>query len=160
MLKLSAVILLSLGLTGLQAQEAIPSSGGNATGIGGSASFSVGQAFFTTNTATNGYSIAEGVQQPYEISVVIGIEQAKGINLECVAYPNPVCDILKLKVESKQLKDLSFKLFDINGKLIDIKKVDSEEISINMSKLVPAIYFLKVIQPNKEIKTFKIIKKF
>ena len=46
----------------------------------------------------------------------------------------------------------------MNGKLIESKKVENNETSIVMSNLVPATYFLKVIQDNKEIKTFKIIK--
>ncbi len=44
-LKLSAIFLLGLGLTGLQAQEPIPATGGNASG-----SYSVGQVVYTTNT--------------------------------------------------------------------------------------------------------------
>jgi len=42
-LKLSAVLLLGLGLTGLQAQESVNATGGNASGSGGSVSYSVGQ---------------------------------------------------------------------------------------------------------------------
>lgn len=65
-LKLSALLLLGLGLTGLQAQESVNATGGNASGSGGSASYSVGQVVYTTNTGTNG-TVAQGVQQPFEI---------------------------------------------------------------------------------------------
>ena len=79
---LTAVMLLGLGgLTSLQAQEAIPATGGEASGSGGSASYTVGQVVYTTNVGTNGNSVAEGVQQPYEISVVTGIPEAKDISL-------------------------------------------------------------------------------
>ena len=71
--KLSAVLL--LGLTSLQAQTAIIASGGNASGSGGSMSFSVGQIVYNTNSGTNA-SVAEGVQQPYEISVFTEIRNA------------------------------------------------------------------------------------
>lgn len=156
-LKLSAVLLLGLGLTGLQAQETIPATGGNATGSGGSASYSVGQVVYTTNTGTNG-SVAQGVQQPFEISVVTGIEQTKGINLSVSAYPNPATDFLMLKVENYDNGNLSYQLFDMNSKLLQNKKVTSNQTSIVMSNLVPATYFVKVIQENKEVKTFKVIK--
>ncbi|MGC8754863.1 MAG: hypothetical protein ACP5QJ_07625, partial [Thermosulfidibacteraceae bacterium] len=73
-LKLSAVLLLGLGLTGLQAQESVNATGGNASGNGGTVAYSVGQVVYTTNTGTNG-SVAQGVQQPFEISVVSGIEE-------------------------------------------------------------------------------------
>jgi hypothetical protein len=157
-LKLSAVLLLGLGLTGLQAQESVNAIGGNASGSGGSASYSVGQVVYTTNTGTNG-SVAQGVQQPYEISVVTAIEVAKGINLSITAYPNPTTDYLQLKVESETLKDLSFQLYDINGKLLQTKKLTGTKTQIKMSSYVPSTYFVKVIAGNQSIKEFKIIKK-
>jgi hypothetical protein len=156
-LKLSAILLLGLGLTGLQAQEIVNATGGNASGSGGSASYSVGQVVYTTNTSTSG-SVAQGVQQPYEISVVTAIEEAKGINLSVSAYPNPTTDYLQLKVESEKLNDLSYQLYDMNGKILQSEKLNGTETQINMSNLVPATYFVKVIQGNKEVKTFKIIK--
>jgi hypothetical protein len=156
-LKLSAILLLGLGLTGLQAQEAISASGGNASGSGGTASYSVGQIVYTTNTGTNG-SVAQGVQQPFEISVVTGLEEAKGINLSVSAYPNPTTDFLNLKVENYDNTNLSYQLFDISGKLLETKNITGNQTSIVMSNLVPATYFVKVILGNKEVKTFKIIK--
>lgn len=71
-LKLSAVLLLGLGLTGLQAQTSVNATDGDVSGSGGSVSYSVGQVVYTTHTGTSG-SVAEGVQQPYEISVVTGL---------------------------------------------------------------------------------------
>lgn len=71
-MKLSAIIILAMALTELKAQEAIPASGGNATGSGGSVSYSVGQVEYSSNTGSGG-SVAAGVQQPYEISVVTGL---------------------------------------------------------------------------------------
>jgi hypothetical protein len=159
--KLSAVILFSLALNGLQAQQTIPTSGGDASGIGGSVSYSIGQMVYTTNTGTNG-SVAQGVQQPFEISVVTSIDEAKDITLQCTAYPNPTTDLLTLKIDASaklSIQSLSCQLFDISGKLLETKKVEGSETSIAMGSLVPATYFLKVIQNNKEIKTFKIIKK-
>lgn len=156
-LKLSAVILLGLGLTGLQAQESVNTTGGNATGSGGSVSYSVGQVVYTTNTGTNG-SVAQGVQQPYEISVVTAIEGAKGINLSVTAYPNPTTNNLTLSTGEFDISNLSFQLYDMNGKLLQNEKITGNQTSIVMSDLVPATYFVKVIQGSKEVKTFKIIK--
>lgn len=160
--KLELIILFFLCITGLQAQESIPASGGNASGSGGTVNYTVGQVVYTTNTGTNG-SIAQGVQQPYEISVVSGIEQAQDINLICTAYPNPATDFLTLKVENYDNENLSYQLFDISGKLLKNKKITGNETSIDMSNLVSAIYFLKIVKTQgiasqKEVKTFKIIK--
>jgi len=156
-LKLSAVLLLGLGLTGLQAQESVNASGGDATGSGGTVTYSVGQVVYTTNTGTSG-SVAQGVQQPYEISVVTGIEEAKDINLTVTAYPNPTTDYLTLSIGEFDISNVSYQLYDMNGKLLQSEKVTGNQTSIVMSNLVPANYFVKVIQGNKEVKIFKIIK--
>ena len=156
-LKLSAVLLLGLGLTGLQAQESVNATGGNASGSGGSISYSVGQVAYQTHTGTNG-SVAQGVQQAYEISVITAIEQAKGISLSVTAYPNPTTDYLTLEVKDFEFSTLSFQLYDMNGKLLQSEKITGNQTSILTSNLLPASYFIKVIQGNKEVKTFKIIK--
>ena len=160
-LKLSAVLLLGLGLTGLQAQESVNATGGNASGSGGSASYSVGQVVYTTNTGTNG-SVAQGVQQPYEISVVTAIEEAKGINLSVSAYPNPTTDYLTLEVDASttlSIQSMTYQLFDMQGKLLQSKKITGNQTSIVMGNLVPAIYFVKVIQNKKKKKIFKVVKR-
>ena len=156
-LKLSALLFLGLGLTGLQAQTSVNATDGDVSGSGGSVSYSVGQLAYTTNTGTNG-SVSEGVQQPFEISVVTGIEEAKGINLSVSAYPNPTTDYLTLSIGEFDISNLSYQLYDMNGKLLQNAKITGNQTSIVMSNLVPANYFVKVIQGNKEVKTFKIIK--
>jgi hypothetical protein len=156
-IKLSAVLLLVLGLTELQAQTSINATSGNASGSGGSASYSVGQVVYTTNTGTSG-SVAQGVQQPYEISVVKANEKAKNINLLVSAYPNPTKDYLTLEVKEFEISNLHFQLYDMNGKLLQSKKITGNQTSIVMSNLAPATYFVKVIQGNIEVKTFKINK--
>ncbi|HCX99957.1 MAG TPA: T9SS C-terminal target domain-containing protein [Bacteroidales bacterium] len=156
-LKLSAVLLLGLGLAGLQAQESVNATGGNALGNGGSASYSIGQVVYTTNTGTNG-SVAQGVQQPYEISTVSGIEEAIGINLTITAYPNPTSDYLTLSINEFDISNLSYQLFDMQGKLLLSTKITNEKTSIVMSNLIPAVYFVRVMEGIKNVKTFKIVK--
>lgn len=156
-LKLSALILLSFGLTGLQAQNSVNATSGNASGSAGSASYSVGQVTYQTHTGTNG-SVTEGIHQPYEISAVTGIEEAKGITLSLTAYPNPVTNYLTLSIDEFDISNLLFQLYDMNGKLLQSEKITGNQTSIVMRNLVPANYFIKVFQGNKEIKTFKIIK--
>lgn len=156
-LKLSVIILLGIGISGLRAQEAIPATGGNASGSGASASYSVGQIVYTTNTGTNG-SVAQGVQQPFEISLITGLEEAKDINLTVSAYPNPTTDYLTLSAAYFNNSKLSYQLYDMNGKLLETKKLEGNQTSIVMSNLVPTTYVVKVAESNKVIKTFKIIK--
>lgn len=157
-LKLFTLFVFGYGLYGLQAQNSVITTGGNASGSGGSVSYTVGQVVYSSTVGTNG-SVSEGVQQPYEISIISGFEEVSGITLNCTAYPNPTSDFLILRIENDLLKHISYQLFDVNGKLLDTKKIKGIQTSIVTSYLVPAIYFLKVIQSDKEIKTFKIIKK-
>jgi hypothetical protein len=156
-LKLCITLLLGLGVTGLRAQESLLTSGSSASGSGGSVSYSVGQIVYTTNTGTNG-SVSQGVQQPFEISVITGLEEAKYINLSVLVYPNPTANVLQLKIENEEWKDLSYQLFDLNGKLIETKKLEANVTKIVMTNLVPATYALKVNNNQKTLKSFKIIK--
>lgn len=155
--KLCAILLLGLGLTGLQAQEAIPATGGNASGSGGSVSYSVGQVAVNTNTGTTG-SETQGVQQPYEISVVTGLPEAEEISLDFSAYPNPASDYIRLKAENYKTENLTYQLLDLSGQVLESKKLDKSETIIGMNNFASAAYFLKVIRDKKEVKTFKIIK--
>ncbi|MEI6347711.1 MAG: T9SS type A sorting domain-containing protein [Bacteroidota bacterium] len=156
-LRLTALIFISFGLIGVQAQETIPASGGNSSGGGGSVSYSVGQITYSTNSGSNG-SVLQGVQQPFEISEITAIEEAKGINLSLSVSPNPVTDHLTLRISDFEISNLSYQLYDLNGKLIETKNIESNQIGIETINLVPATYFLKVVQRKKEVKTFKIIK--
>ena len=162
-LKLS-VLLLSLGLTA-QAQQATVTAGGTASGNGGTVSYSIGQVVYTTATGTTG-SVSQGVQQAYEITAVTGIEEAKEISLEVSAYPNPTTDNLTLTIgASTSFNDqpMSYKLYDMNGKVIETQKIINDQTIIVMSNLLPANYFLTVVKTMdgkspQEVKTFKITK--
>lgn len=157
-IKLSTLLLMcGLGLTGLDAQEAIPATGGNATGSGGSVSYSLGQIAYTTSSGLGG-SVARGVQQPYVISVVDGVDEPDGISLNYLIFPNPTTDFVQLKVENFQSEILSYRLYDLNGKLLENKKINESETRINMRTLANSTYFLKIIERNIEIITYKIIK--
>jgi hypothetical protein len=150
-----SVLLLSLGLTA-QAQQAITACGGDASGSGGIVAYSLGQIVYTTNTGTTG-SVAQGVQQPYEISIVLGIDN-HSINLELTAYPNPTTNYLTLNVGTAELSTMNFHLYDIGGKLIESRKIISSSETITMENSPTTTYFLKVTNNNKEVKIFKIIK--
>ena len=153
-----ALLFILFSTLNTNAQEAIVASGGDASGTGGSVSYTVGQVAYTTASGTGG-SVAAGVQQPYEISVTTAIENTEDILLEFSAYPNPTTDVLKLRTGERDFESISYRLFDMNGKLIKAGQITDPETSVDMQNLAPSVYFIKVIQNDKEIKTFKIIKK-
>ncbi len=160
--RLFAILMLVIGLTALHAQQTITAAGGNAAGSGGSVSYSVGQVFYTTNTGTGG-SVLQGVQQPYEISLVTELDEGKGISVQCSVYPNPAASYLIVHFDSEVKAQFSAYLFDMNGKLLTTRNIEGNDTRIDMSNLVIATYFLKIVQTKnaasqREIKTFKIIK--
>jgi len=154
-LQVNALFLL-FGLGGLQAQDAVPTTGGEASGSGGTVHYSIGQVVYTTNNGTSG-SVAQGVQQPFEISTISGID-VRNINLELSVFPNPTVDYLSLKVENSELSTFNFQLYDIQGKLVMSKQLSSKSTTIDMKNLPTSTYLLKVTDDQKWIKTFKIIK--
>jgi hypothetical protein len=141
-----------------EGQETIPATGGLATGSGGTAAYVAGQLVFNLIIGTSG-SIIQGVQQPFEISVVTAIANTEDITLECIVYPNPTNGIIKLVIKSFEDGKMRFLLYDMNGILLQEKKIEDSETVISMENLLPSIYFLKVIKGNLEVKVFKIIKR-
>jgi hypothetical protein len=156
-IKLISVFITTIGFSSSYAQKAITTLGGNAFGSGGSVSYSVGQLVCKTNNNTQ-FSIIEGVQQPYEILVVTGLEEAQGINLINAVYPNPTTNFATLKIENYKIENLSYQFNDVNGKLLLNKKITSSETHIPMETFSVGSYFLNVIHNNTAIKSLKIIK--
>jgi hypothetical protein len=146
-----------LSLTIVRGQSVIPAAGGNVTGSGGSVSYTIGQVTYHTY-GTNG-TVAEGVQQPYEISVVTAVENTEGITLEYKVYPNPTRDLITLTIKPFDHDNLRFRLYNLNGILLLDRKIESEETEISLESFSYAMYLLKVIKGNQEIKIFKIIKR-
>lgn len=156
-LKITAIIpFLFLVIIDLQAQKTVPSTGGEATGTGGASSYTIGQVVYSNYTGTNG-SVAQGVQQPYEISTTIGVKLVE-INLDLAAYPNPTQGALLLNIGNYNNEKLTYQLYDIQGKLLSSKQVIDSTTSIDMQNLPTSTYLLNVQDGNTLIKTFKIVK--
>jgi hypothetical protein len=155
---LSALLLSSLWVLSVQGQTTISTTGGNATGSGGSVSYTIGQIFYNTFSGTNGI-VAQGVQQPYEISVVTAIENTEGITLEYIVFPNPTSGLIKLIIRPFDQENWRFRLYELNSILLQDKKIENEETEISLESLSASVYFLKVINNNREVKVFKIVKR-
>jgi hypothetical protein len=138
------------------AQRTVSTAGGNISGANGNVSYTLGQMTYTTNLGANG-SMSQGVQQPFEIQTILG-EAIFNINLQLAIYPNPTSNWLNLTIKNTEFSKLSYQLLDLNGKIIFTEKISSGISSIQMERLPSAIYILKVIDSNKELKTFRIIK--
>lgn len=159
-LSLIVSVLIRLCLTGTQAQETIPVAGGDALGVTGSASYTVGQIVFTTNSGING-EVSEGVQQPYAVSITKGLENAEKFGIECFIYPNPVTDQLKLRISRNNellFSNCSYRLYSSSGTLIQSNRITDQESIIQMGYLARSSYNLQVFNQKSLIVEFTIIK--
>ena len=147
--------LFSFSLNAQTSHQVLSATGGDASGSGGTVAYSVGQIVYTTNTGTTG-SVAQGVEQAYEISSV-GIKET-ALNISLSIFPNPTSDYLTLKVEDYNNEALSYNLLDQQGKLVMNEQITNQETQVAMSTLARGAYFINVLQANKKIQTFKIIK--
>ncbi len=141
----------------IQAQEAVYTSGGNGSGSGGTIGYSIGQLAF--NEVSDGtFSVSQGVQQPIETSTVLSLEGYQHLNLNLLVFPNPTKEVVKLSFKNEYENKLTYKLVDINGRLIQTKDELKANETIDMKSLSSAIYYLTIFENNLVIKTFKIIK--
>jgi len=148
-------ILLFFVFSKTHAQEVILTSGGYASGSGGTASYSIGQIVQNTITGTNGSAI-QGIQF-YIASSTLAITDFE-TNLSISTYPNPTSSFLNIKVQGNQENTLSYKLFNILGELLISGDIKNNTAEINVEQLPSATYLLRVSNSNNITKTYKIIK--
>ena len=147
--------LLSFSVNAQTSHQVLSATGGDASGSGGTVAYSVGQIVYSTSTGTTG-SVAQGVEQAYEISSV-GIKET-ALNISLSIFPNPTSDYLTLKVQDYNNEALSYSLLDEQGKLVLNEQITNQVTQVAMSNLARGAYFINVLQENKKIQTFKIIK--
>lgn len=141
-----------------QAQEAVLSTSNNAGGSNGSVSYSVGQTAYLSQSGANGF-IIEGVQQPYEIQFMPGVEEMKDNAIECLVFPNPTTREVTLKIEPWSRKKFRYRLSGIRGELILENPVETSQQVIPMETLSSGTYFLTLLEKETTLKTYKIIKR-
>lgn len=152
---LSCFLLCSIAARG---QATIPATGGTARGTEGSVTYTVGQIANSVTTGTNGF-IIQGVQQPYEISTVTAIEDTEYITLGYSVYPNPTGGAIKLVISSFNDQNFRFQLYSLNGTILREAKVLDKVTEIPMDIYKSAVYFLRVIRDDREVKVIRIVKR-
>jgi hypothetical protein len=140
----------------LYSQSNTVSAGGDAEGDNGSISYSIGQVVYTSAQGSNG-NVNQGVQQPYDVGVVTGIEEA-GINLS--VFPNPTAGMLTLNVAGEDASLLSYQLFDGSGRLIDSNNKLNSTTTISLETYATGVYTLSVSRNNKQVKSFRVVRNY
>lgn len=145
----------------VNAQSVIVSVGGDVQNSNGSVSYTVGQIAVETAVSNEGsVSVAEGVQQPYEIQTV-GVNNYPQIVLNAKVYPNPTENLAQLELNGFEIPDNGLKayLYDGNGKLLQTLTITDDITSFQIGQYATGNYLLEVKSGNNSLKTFKIVRK-
>jgi len=86
-------------------------------------------------------------------STNIATIQETGISL----FPNPVRDELTLEIK-EDLQNLTFQIFDMNGRSMQTGRALSPQTVINMQHYQAGIYILVIEQGGQRIQSFQIVK--
>ncbi len=138
----------------LPGQAAFVATGANSDEGATQLSLSVGQLTFLHFSAPGGV-VAQGVQQPF---FVVSVEDVNALPFNCSLYPNPTAADLTLKVSELPVPDLTFRLYDLNGRTLASGPVADLETRIPTASLRPATYFLLVNDGRGGSLSFKIVK--
>ena len=153
-MKILTLLLIPVGL--LKAQTAVLVTGSTASGADGSVSYSVGQAAYSQKGAN--LEVMEGVQHAYEITI-LDVDDESVLEKNILLYPNPVRDFLNVDFGNESYQNSSYSLYDAQGKLLKAGKLAQKKTELNMTTLPASVYIIQIFQDNRDIKTFKIIKK-
>ncbi len=138
-------------------QTAVVTNGGDAKTSNGSISYSIGQSVIGSTNQNSAGSIHIGIQQPVNISVILGVEN-KEIELDYSIYPNPTPSALTLKYSGIYSDGMKYQLIDLQGKILKEGSILNLENKIELDNFNPSTYILNVFNFTKLIKSFKIIK--
>ena len=141
-------------------QSAIVPIGGDAQSNNVSVSYTVGQIVVQTSANTNGVTVGEGVQQPYEI-MTVGVDEYPQIVLNAVVYPNPTENVAQLQLNGFEISadGLHANLYDGNGKMLQTLTVLDELTTFQIGHYTTGTYYLELIDGKRVLKTFKVIRK-
>ena len=137
----------------VRAQVSTNSGHGEASNDEATMTYSVGQLFYKS-VSTGDFDLFEGVQLPFLISGTGVLD----ITLTAEVYPNPVKDCFTLSVNGQEEVRYVARLTDMGGKIIKLVSVVEPKTSFNIESLAPGFYSLFIVDKNKIVKTFKIVK--
>ena len=76
---------------------------------------------------------------------------------QLLAYPDPARDIVYLQADNPE--GMRYMIFDMNGRLIRNEPLTGKITEVMVSDLQPSTYFIKLTEGQREVQTFKIVKK-
>ena len=157
-MKKNTLVLFSLFASiSVSAQEVVSSQGESYSNASGSIDFTLGEVIIATGSdGTN--DLTQGFHQTNWN--FLGVENHTP-NYEAIIYPNPTEDVLNIRTST--FENVTYTLYDAQGKLVMQNILSGEQTPIQVSQLAPGSYSLTLNKPMREhqdlpLKTFKLIK--
>ena len=134
------------------AQEIVSTQGDSYTNGSGSIDFTIGEVVI--NTVTDGTNdLTLGFHQTNWN--FLGVEDFAP-NYEAIIFPNPTEDVLNIRTSA--FENVTYTLYDAQGKLVMQDKLSAEQTPIQVSQLAPGSYSITLNNETQILKTFKLIK--
>ena len=152
-MKRHTLVLFSLLATGIvSAQEVVSAQGDSYSNASGSIDFTLGEVIIATETDGTNY-LTQGFHQTNWNFV--GVED-HAPNYEAIIFPNPTSDVLNIR--TSMFENVTYTLYDAQGKLVLQDILSEEQTPIQVSQLAPGAYSLTLNNETQNLKTFKLIK--
>lgn len=137
---------------GISAQEVVSTQGDSYTNGSGSIEFTIGEVIIDTGTdGTNDFT--QGFHQTNWN--FLGVENYAP-NYEATIFPNPTEDVLNIRTST--FENVTYTLYDSQGKLVMKGKISAEQTPIQVKQLAPGSYSLTLNNETQNLKTFKLFK--
>ena len=152
-MKKNTLVLFSLFATiSVSAQEVVSTQGDSYSNASGSIDFTIGEVVI--NTGTDGTNdLTQGFHQTNWN--FLGVED-HAPNYEVIIFPNPTEDVLNIRTST--FENVTYTLFDAQGKLVMQNILTAAQTPIQVSQLAPGSYSLTLNNETQNLKTFKLIK--
>ena len=134
------------------AQEVVATQVESYSNASANIDFTIGEVII--NTGTDGTNdLTQGFHQTNWN--FLGVEN-HAPNYEATIFPNPTEDVLNIKTSS--FENVTYTLYDAQGKLVMQDILSAEQTPIQVSQLAPGGYTLTLNNQTQNLKTFKLVK--
>jgi hypothetical protein len=154
MKKHTIVMVLLLYAATVSAQEVVSTQGDSYSNGSGSIDFTLGEVIIATET-DGSHDLTQGFHQTNWN--FLGVEDFAP-NYEAIIFPNPTQDVLNIRTSA--FENVTYTLYDAQGKLVIQDNLSAEQTPIQVSQLAPGAYSLTLNNETQNLKTFKLIKTY
>lgn len=152
-MKRHTLVLFSFLATGsVLAQEVVSTQGDSYSNASANIDFTLGEVIIDTGTDGSN-DITQGFHQTNWNFV--GVEDHSP-SYQATIFPNPTSEVLNIR--TSLFENVTYALYDAQGKLVMQDVLSEEQTPIQVSQLAPGSYSITLNNETQNLKTFKLIK--